>query len=66
MQTVSSVQAILDELGALDRDRCVEELRRVEEPRLDFPDEFYAEASIEQLRHLLLAALTQVQRSPAH
>lgn len=49
-------------VAELSRERCVDELGRVPYVPLDFTDDFLAALSVEQLRHVLLAALLQARR----
>jgi len=43
-------------IQAMDRAACIEALRRFDRFPLDFTDDYLAGLSVEQLRHILLAA----------
>jgi len=46
----------------LDRAGCTEQLLHMEQLKLDFTTEYLSQISIEQLRHLLVAAYLQVTK----
>lgn len=56
------VEELIARLSQLSRQECIEYLRRFQRPPLDFTEEYLAERSVEQLRHLLLAACLQAQK----
>jgi len=47
----------------LDRDSCMSELLNMQTPKLDFSCEYLGALSIENLRHLLVAAYLQASKS---
>ncbi len=47
------------EVAELDRAGCIEQLRLIQQPRLDFTDEYLERTSTEGLRHILMAAIIQ-------
>ena len=57
------IEQVICTIAGLDRDSCIARLRAVQQPRLDFTDEFLREQTLDQVRHLLLAACIQAQRS---
>jgi hypothetical protein len=63
---IMSVDLPIDQLVAtihrLDRPGCIRELRAIARPRLDFTDDFLEAMSVEQLRHVLLAACLQARK----
>jgi hypothetical protein len=46
----------------LDREGCINELRALGRPRLDFTDDYLERMSLEQLRHVLMAACLQARK----
>ena len=66
MQLNQPVDRIIEQIHQLDRDGCVAELRGIQTPRLDFSDEYLASMSLDQLRHVLMAACLQARRAPGH
>ena len=64
MQLNQPVEQIIEEIHGLDRGRCIAELRSLPRLRLDFTPDFLEHLSLEQLRHVLMAACLQA-RKPA-
>lgn len=62
MRLNQPVEQIIQEIHSLDRRGCLSELRTFERPRLDFTDEFLNHLSLEQLRHILMAACLQARK----
>lgn len=62
MQLDQSVERIITEINDLDRPRCISQLRSIPQLNLDFTDDFLQGLSLEQLRHVLMAACIQAQR----
>ena len=56
------IEDVARQIYSLDHDQCAEELRRFPGMKLDFDDRYLGEHSTESLRHILLAAVTQVRR----
>ena len=66
MQLDQPLEKIITSILDLDRQACISELRAIRRPRLDFTDDFLAPLSIEQLRHILMAACTQARVHEEH
>ncbi|MEM9414040.1 MAG: hypothetical protein AAGA29_01010 [Planctomycetota bacterium] len=49
-------------IAEMSRERCIDELGRVPHIPLDFTEDYLEAISLEQLRHLLFAALLQARR----
>lgn len=62
MRLDQSVEALLRWVAGLDRGACMRELHRVPYLTLDFTDEYLDSLPLEQLRHVLLAAVLQARR----
>ena len=57
-----SFEDLIVGIQSFDRDRCIDQLRRLERPKTDFTDEFLQKQSLDQLRHILAAAFLQVRK----
>ncbi|MCX5658999.1 MAG: hypothetical protein NTW19_04665 [Planctomycetota bacterium] len=62
MQLDRPIEALLCEIASLDRTECVEQLRSLPRPAMDFTDEYLAAMSLERLRHTLAAACIQARK----
>ena len=62
MQLNQPVERIIEEIHSLDRVGCISQLRTLARPRLDFTDDFLDDLSLEQLRHVLMAACLQARK----
>ncbi|MEX0776745.1 MAG: hypothetical protein WD042_13665 [Phycisphaeraceae bacterium] len=60
------IEDLIRQVSELDRSACIAHLRQVRSPRLDFDDAYLATRTVEQLRHLLLAALLRVRKAQGH
>ena len=58
-----SLSDLIDTVQAMDRETCIEHLGRVANPALDFTDEYTASMNLRHLRHVVLAACLQVDRT---
>lgn len=58
-----NIDELLCEIASLNREACVEELRALPRPVLDFTDEYLASMTLERLRHTLAAACLQARKS---
>lgn len=56
------MEQLIQEVGVLPRERCLQELALVPHVPLDFSAAYLDTQSTEQLRHLLFAALLQARR----
>jgi len=56
------IERLLQQIALLDRGGCVTELKRLRRPKLDFTDEYLDHQSVEELRHLLTAAVLAARR----
>ncbi len=57
-----AMEQMIQEVGGLSRERCLQELALVPHVPLDFSAEYLDLQSTDQLRHLLFAALLQARR----
>lgn len=57
------IDALARDLATADRDTCVNTLKSVAWPPLDFTDEFLSRVNLDRLRHIALAACMQAARS---
>ena len=62
MQLNRPVEQLIQEIHSLDREGCTAELRTMNRPRLDFTPEFLEHLTLEQLRHVLMAACLQARK----
>lgn len=56
MQFDASIETLAVHIHALTREGCLDELARIERPRLDFTPEFLGAMTTDQLKHVLMAA----------
>lgn len=63
MRVDQPIEKLIAAVQRLDRAGCLRELRRIRRPRLDFTDEYLAQQSLDQLRHIVLAACIQARKS---
>lgn len=56
------VEQVIQEIVLLDKPGCIAHLRRFQKPSLDFTDEYLQDCSLEQIRHILLAATLQARK----
>jgi hypothetical protein len=63
MTTGGSINELILQVGSFDRDGCIEHLRQMRKPRLDFTDEFLQGQSLDHLRHIVMAAFLQARKS---
>ncbi len=57
------VDRLITDVFQFDHARCKAELARISRPKLDFTEEYLDTMSVERLRHVLVAAYLQAQRS---
>ncbi len=62
MRLDEPIDQIIQHIHGLDRDGCLTELASIRRPRLDFTEDFLHQLSLEQLRHVLMAACLQARR----
>ncbi|XAL99006.1 hypothetical protein OT109_15650 [Phycisphaeraceae bacterium D3-23] len=55
-------EQMISVVAEMSRERCVDEIGRVPHLTLDFTADYLGAISIEQLRHLVFAALLQARR----
>jgi len=60
------IDQIIHDIHALDRAGCINTLRAFQQPQLDFTDAYLQEMSLDQLRHVLMAACIQARRGVGH
>jgi len=64
--TAQEIDRFLTRIAQMDRPDLLAEIRRFHDPfQLDFTNEYLAERSTEQLRHILMAAYLQYKRHVA-
>lgn len=63
MHSNRSVEDLIRQAQALDREGCKSALRRFRRPRLDFTEEYLDRQTLEQLRHIVLAAWLRAARA---
>ncbi|NBC11259.1 MAG: hypothetical protein GVY24_05910 [Planctomycetes bacterium] len=56
------LERLLQQIASLDRAGCIAELKQLPRPKLDFTDEYLEHHSVEELRHLLTAAILAARR----
>lgn len=61
MRLDQSSEKIITVIYDLDRHGCIHELRAIHRPKLDFTDDFLQMLSLDQLRHILVAACMQAR-----
>ena len=59
----NEIDALARDLATADRDTCVNTLKSLAWPPLDFTDEFLNRVNLDRLRHIALAACMQAARS---
>lgn len=57
------IHELIRGVESFDRDRCIAYLRRLSRPKTDFSDEFLADLTLDRLRHIVVAAQLQAQKS---
>lgn len=62
LKLTDSIEDVIRQINMLDRGSCIRELRAVPHVQLDFTSDFLLAQTIDQLRHLLLAAHQQARR----
>ena len=62
MELTESLDTLVSRIARMERAECVMEMRTIEQLPLDFTDEYLDAASLDQLRHLLLAAVVQARK----
>lgn len=65
MHLDGSLDDLFRHIASLDRRACVELLRGVRRPALDFTDEYLESLSLESLRHTVAAACLQARKAAA-
>jgi hypothetical protein len=63
MSPNASLNQLAAHVNGLDRDGCIAALHSFKSIRLDFSEKYLADASLERLRHILLAAYITAQRA---
>jgi len=66
MKLNQPIDQIITEIHGLDRAGCIAELGAIEMLQLDFTDDYLQELTLDQLRHVLMAACIQARRSHGH
>lgn len=66
MKLDQPIDRIIADIHALTRAGCIGALRAFEQPQLDFTDEYLEGMSLDQLRHVLMAACIQARRGVEH
>lgn len=64
MQLDGPVEQLIQDIHALDHDGVVDQLLSIRKPRLDFTEDYLRSLTLEQLRHILMAACLQARKSP--
>ena len=59
----ADVDDLLQQVAVMDQSTCIEKLRDVSNPPIDFTDTFLESMSLEKLRHVVGAALLQAKRA---
>ncbi len=59
MNLGESLNELAMKAGTLGRGRCIAELRQLNRPKIDFADDFLHSKSLDQLRHIVMAAWLQ-------
>jgi hypothetical protein len=63
MNVNDSIDEMIRTVQTLDRERCMDQLRQMHRPKIDFTDEFLEGMSLDRLRHVVMAAFLQSKKS---
>ena len=64
MSANESLDQLVQTIYTLNRDHCIDRLRGMKRPQLDFTDKYLHGLSLDRLRHVLVAASIQSRRRP--
>jgi len=56
------LESLVCQIARMSRCECMAAMKSIERPRLDFTDEYLNAASLDQLRHILVAAVIQARK----
>jgi len=56
------LERLLQQIATLDRADCIAALKQLPRPRLDFTDAYLEQQNVDELRHLLTAAVLAARR----